>query len=200
MIAPFRIENLVFQFAGRFDYRWLDERGPEGMWMPACDVSVRRLFSQDASRYRKFLRFLRAGCFGYFLERDGQWIAYGWCTQPGSGYPPHLPRWSGKLGAFWIFYCHTREEFRGQGHYQRLLARLVAGARERAEDPLLLCDTLPENFASRSAVLKSGFAPMGVLTAYRPVRGVTVGGGWRRDRVHLPRLAAKRTASSGQAA
>lgn len=187
LMTPFRIKTLVYQFAGPPDHQWFDS-SPEFRWVPACTLSVRRLFRDDAARSRKFLHFLHSGCFGYFLERDGQWITYGWSTQPGCMQPPHLPLWIRRLGAHWIFYCHTREEFRSQGHYRRLLGRLVAGAYERASNPLLLCDTLPENVASRRAVLQAGFAPRGVLTAYRPVRGMVVGGSWRRDEAHVPRL------------
>lgn len=190
LLTPFRIETLVYQFTGPLDQQWLDSP-PELKWVPACGLSVRRLFRDDPARTRTFLQFLRSGCFGYFLERDGQWITYGWSMQPGSAHPPHLPQWTSDLGACWIYYCHTREEFRGQGHYKRLLARLVAGAHERASHPLVLCDTLPDNIASRRAVLQSGFAPRGVLTTYRPVRGMIVGGRWRRNDPHVPRIEPK---------
>lgn len=190
LIAPFRAETLVYQFTGPLEHRWFDDL-PAFKWVPACDLSVRRLFHEDAARSRKFLQFLHSGCFGYFLEQDGQWITYSWSTQPGSMPPPHLPGWTTGLGAHWIFYCHTREAFRRQGFYRRLLAQLVAGAQERAIGPLVLCDTLPENLASRSVVLQAGFVPRGMLTAYRPVPGVVIGGNWRRNEPHRPRLEPK---------
>lgn len=195
--VPFRIETLVYQFTGPVDHPWF-ELSPEFRWVPACGLSVRRLFDDDAARSRKFLQFLQSGCFGYFLERGGQWITYGWCTQPRTMPPPHLPLWAGDLGAYWIFYCHTREEFREQGHYKRLLARLVAGAHERASHPQVLCDTLPENFASRNAVLQSGFVPSGVVTAYGPGGGLIFGGSWRRNQPHEPRI--EPSSNSGQRA
>ena len=187
LMLPFRFETLVFQFTGSPDHPWFD-CGPEFKWVPACTLSVRRLFRDDAERSRKFLHFLHTGCFGYFLERDGQWITYGWSTQPGGMQPPHLPAWTRRLGAYWIFYCSTREEFRCQGHYKRLQSRLVAGACERTARPKVLCDTLPDNVASRRALLQAGFAPSGVLSAYRPVPGIVFGGSWRRDQAHAPRI------------
>lgn len=192
LVEPFRIDTLVYRFEGPLEFQWSDRISTGERWVPACDLSVRRYFGADELRCRKFLRFLRSGCFGYFLERGGKWISYGWCTQPDSAAPPpHLPRWTARLGAYWIFYCQTQEEHRNRGHYQRLLARLVAGARERASNPLVLCDTLPENFASRAAVLHTGFVPVGVLTTYRPVPGLVLGGDWRRDEKHLPRIPRK---------
>lgn len=199
LVGPFRVETLVYQFSGPLGHQWSD-CSAEFRWVPACDLSVRRLFEDDAARSRKFLQFLHSGCFGFFLERSGQWITYGWCTQPGSIPPPHLPAWTVGLGAYWIFYCHTREEFRDQGHYRRLLARLVGGAYERATNPLVLCDTLPENLASRRAVLQAGFAPHGVLTAYQPVNGLILGGRWRRDEPHVPRIDAKAGTASERVA
>lgn len=187
LAAPFRIETLVYQFTGPLGHQWFDD-SPEFRWVPACCLSIRRLFRDDAVRSRKFLDFLDAGCFGYFLERDGQWVTYGWSTQPKSMQPAHLPLWVADFEAYWIFYCRTREEFRGQGHYKRLLARLVAGAYERAASPLVLCDTMPDNSVSRRAVLRAGFSPRGVLSTYRPLPGMIVGGRWRRDEAHAPRI------------
>lgn len=188
LVEPFRVETLVYRFEGPLELQWADRGLPGERWVPACDLSVHRYFAADEARCRKFLRFLRSDCFGYFLERGGEWITYGWCTQPESAAPPHLPGWIARLGAYWIFYCHTREEYRNRGYYKRLLARLAAGAHERRSNPLVLCDTLPDNFASRIAVLQAGFAPVGVLTTYRPVPGIVVGGDWRRDETHVPRI------------
>ncbi len=196
----FRVETLVYEFKGPLEHQWFDDHSPEETLIPACDLSVRRLFREDEARCRKFQGFLRSGYFGYFLARRGQWITYGWCTQPGTPAPPHLPRWAGEPGAYWVFYCHTHEEFRGQGHFKRLLVRLVAEAYQRRENPLVLCDTLPGNFPSRSAALQAGFVPAGVLTAYRPMRGFIVGGAWRRDEAHIPRMTAKPAAVPEQAA
>jgi RimJ/RimL family protein N-acetyltransferase len=197
--VPFRIETLVYQFNGPLDHQWF-ESSPEFKWVPACRLSVQRLFGDDAERSRKFLQFLHSGCFGYFLERAGQWIAYGWSTQPESMPPPHLPHWVADLEAYWIFYCRTRDAFRGQGHYKRLLARLVAGAYERAANPLVLCDTSRDNLASRRAMLYAGFAPKGVLTTYQPLPGMIVGGRWRRAEAHVPRIERKSGKTSERAA
>lgn len=194
----FRVETLVYQYAGA-GAQCADL--PEGFaWHPATEASVRKLFAQDSPRRRRFLRFLRSGWFGFFLAGGDEWITYGWCTPPATPHPPHLPRWAGGLGAYWIFYCHTREEFRGKGHYQRLLSRLVCGAYQRAGAPLVLCDTLPGNLASRRAVIKAGFSPAGVLEAFRPVRGLVIGGGWQREAMHVPLLRTQSGEAGEQAA
>jgi hypothetical protein len=161
-------------------------------WVEASEASVCALFASDPGRRRRFLHFLRAGTMGIFLVRSGRWITYGWSTLPGLYAPPHLPRWTRGLNAYWIFYCHTREEFRGQGHFKHLLARLVDAAYAREPHPLVLCDTLPGNFASRSVALQIGFVPVGVLRAYRVgvpgLGGIAMGGAWRTEEAHRPQM------------
>jgi hypothetical protein len=165
--------------------------------MAASATSINLLFARDSNRFKSFRRFLRAGAWGIFLARDDQWVSYGWCAPATIAHPPHLPRWSRSVGAHWIFYCHTRRQFRGQGCYKRLLRQIVnrveVGA-DGTQAPLILCDTLPDNFASRWAVMQAGFVPKGIVTAYHfgvpRLGGVSVGGGWDRDREHMPGMAA----------
>jgi len=187
-----RIQTLVYEFAGGSSLSHLPAGSLEDNWREASENSINLLFSRDPERHRSFLHFLRSGAWGLFLARDGQWICYGWCAPPQILNPPHLPGWARSLGAHWIFYCHTREEFRRQGNYRRLLARLVDLVRSRTENPLILCDTLPDNFASRSVVLQSGFAARGVIDAYHLrvplLGGLTIGGHWQQKQPHRPSM------------
>jgi hypothetical protein len=187
-----RLQTLVFQFAEE-PHDSIQAAPLPGAWMRTSLNSINLLFAHDADRRQRFLRFLRAGAWGLFLVHNSKWAAYGWCTSPGGPRPPHLPRWSRSLGAHWIFSCHTRTEFRRKGFYRRMLRQLVDSIRARTDDPLILCDTLPENFASRGAVLRSGFIPRGVVNTYYIgvpyLGGITFGGCWRPEEPHWPEMA-----------
>ncbi len=188
LASMFRIETLVYQFIG-FRKKQVPVPGVgRGVFFRASESSIHFLFSEDAIRRRLFLRFLRDGFSGVFLVRNGRWVSYGWYTSPGAGRPPHLPPWAGQMGAYWIFHCRTREEYRNQGNYKRLLAQIAQLINVRDDAAWVLCDTLPDNFASRSAVLQSGFRPAGVLTSYCPVPGVFLKSLWDRQREHFPPL------------
>lgn len=200
MLYP--VQTLVYQFAGPM------EPVPAGLgvgtWIPAGQSSVNLLFAEDAERRRRFLRFLDMGAWGIFLVRNLEWVAYGWVTPPGIANPPHLPRWTRFLGAHWIFYCHTRAEHRRKGFYKSLLRQIVDRIRARDESARILCDTLPENFASRRAVLQSGFVPKGVVTSYHfnlpPFGGFTFGGCWQTKEPHRPEMAIATPAARQSAA
>ena len=188
LASLFHIETLAFQYNGALRTQPPRLGSARDEWFRASEGSIHFLFAYDPSRSRLFLHFFRAGFFGVFLVRGGRWVSYGWCTPPGIGRPPHLPRWAGKLSAFWIFYCHTREGFRCQGNYKRVLAQIVYLAGLRARHPLIFCDTLPDNFASRNALLQSGFTPAGVITSCRPFPGLFLRSRWERSQPHLPVL------------
>jgi len=189
ILSKFRVETLVYQFAGPEDTSWLEKDSREEIWISANENSIRWLFRADSSRRDKFLRFLRAGYSGLFLVRNGEWISHGWITQPGNrGYPPHLPRQVSDVGAYWIFYCHTRKPFRNQGIQKRLIAQFVNLIRTPQPDAVVLCDALPDNVASNRAAKQTGFIPFGVVVTYKlwvPLVGtVALGGQWVRDQPH----------------
>lgn len=188
-----RAKTLVYRFAGPPE-RWrVESRTAQEAWIRASQSSIALLFVADSCRRRRFLRFLRSGFLGYFLVREGQWIGYGWCAPPGSGRPPHLPRWAGGVGAYWVFDCCAREGTCAQESHAHLLTHLVTFAYARESNPLLLCEMQPENLVWRHAALQAGFTPLGILTAYRvwiPGFGcVALGGVWRRDAAHSPEVA-----------
>lgn len=190
LVSKFRVETLVYQFTGPEKTSWLERDSQEERWIHASENSIRWLFRADPSRRRKFLRFLRAGYFGLFLVRNGEWVSHGWITQPRNrAYPPHLPRRVSDLGAYWIFYCHTRKPFRNQGIQKRLIAQFVNLVRTRQPDGMVVCDVLPNNIPSIRAAIQSGFIPFGVVVTYRLwvpfAGGLILGGEWLRDQPHF---------------
>ena len=189
-----RAKTLVYRFTGPPE-RWrVESRTAREAWIRASQSSIALLFAADGQRRHRFLRFLRSGFLGYFLVREDKWIGYGWCATPDSGRPPHLPRWAGGVGAYWIFECCVRHGACPEGSCQQLLAHLVTFAFVRESSPLLLCEMQPENLTWRQAALQAGFTPLGVLSAYRlwfpGVGAIALGGIWRRDVVHAPEIAA----------
>lgn len=149
---------------------------------------IRTAFGCDPARVERFRKYAAAGYTGLVLVRAGQWISYGWCSNLRSPCPPHLPQWTGTLGAYWIFGCHTRAQFRGRGFYKQLLRRLIALAYKDHASPRIYIDTHAENIPSRRAILASGFAPHGVFSAYRmwaPFVGYRiVAGRWHSKEPH----------------
>jgi RimJ/RimL family protein N-acetyltransferase len=162
---------------------------PDGCeWQLASSRSVQEVFGNDPRRLQRFQRYLKANYAGLFLVRGGQWVCYGWFSHPHSAGPPHLPRWSGRLGAYWIFGCHTHASFRQHGFYKRLLLRLTELIRQREDVAEIYIDTYVSNIPSRRAILASGFKPRGVATTCRgwaPLLGTyALAGKWRRRESH----------------
>ena len=182
-------KTLVFRHDGIADTSRDEERVSGATWLIANSENVRELFREDAQRSRLFLRFLASGCLGLLLVRDGEWIAYGWSTRPGKGRPPHLPQGVQSLDCHWIFGCHTRREFRGQGIYRRLLKRMVALVGKEDCGPVYT-DVLPENMASQAAVLASGFNRCGVTRTFKlwipRLAHLPLTGSWTHDEPRLP--------------
>jgi RimJ/RimL family protein N-acetyltransferase len=160
----------------------------DGQWQIADPGSIRSLFAGDQRLGDRFQSFLAEGCVGVILVRDGQWISYGWCAQPERGNPPHLPGWVRTLRAYWIFYCHTKEGFRGRGIYKQLLKRHQMLAFEKQPGAAIYADAYPENCASRRAILSAGFSPRGLFTTYKlwipRIGKFVLAGSWRREEPH----------------
>jgi hypothetical protein len=160
---------------------------PGATWHLADPASIRGVFAYDPKRRNLFLHFLQSGCLGLLLLLNNEWIAYGWTTQPKSGRPHHLPHWAERLGASWIFYCHTKVSFCGLGIYKPLFAHIVALARESGSRPVYI-DALPEDVTSRRAILASGFSPCGVTTTFKlwlpGIASIPLAGSWSIDTPH----------------
>jgi len=152
-------------------------------WRLITDENLGRLFGSEPARRETFAAFLRAGHVGIVREEAGRWIAYGWLATPSSGPPDHLP--DSASGRWWIFYCRTVEDRRGEGHYRRAVTRLVDEARVRAaEEVPVFIDTREDNLPARRAVERLGFSPRGVVTIYRIPRTSVRWAVWRRRQPH----------------
>lgn len=159
-------------------------------WIDADHQSVNSLFADYPIHRKIFSRFLDDSFIGLFLVHRDHWISYGWSSQPGQKQPPHLPPWVSHLSAYWVFYCHTKEEFRGRGFYKQLLARMVDKARHCEPNPTVYVDAFTANTASRRSIVSAGFNPAGVLTTYKfwvpRIAQIAVAGSWRRQQQHPP--------------
>ena len=171
-------------------YRLADDgRASEGEAPPlvsrsqASVDSVCRLFNDDAPRRSVFLSFLHRGLWGAFFHEGSSWWTYAWISRPSTAGPGHLPPWAGRLDAYWIFYCRTREAHRGRGLYGAAMGQLIA--RARREDPRaeIYVDTTAPNRSSRRAILRAGFEPCGVALVL-DLPGLPPRGVWLRGRAH----------------
>ena len=114
------------------------------------------------ARARLFQTLLRQGYQGMLLASDEAWMAYGWMATPVTPPPIHLPLQ--QKGRYWIFYCHTAVNHRGQGHYQRILNLLLQeAARQGGVGQTMFIDTTVDNGASRKAILRVGFNSCGTI-------------------------------------
>ena len=150
---------------------------------PASVDSVCRLFNDDAHRRSVFLSFLRRGIRGVFFHEGSSWWTYAWTSRPSTAGPGHLPRWAGRLDAYWIFYCRTRQAHRGRGFYGAAMGRLIARARREDPQAEIYIDTTVGNRPSRRAILKAGFQPRGVALVL-DIPGLRPRGIWLKGRPH----------------
>jgi RimJ/RimL family protein N-acetyltransferase len=141
----------------------LDKPSIECSYIKATNENLSNYFHSDSKKISLFKKFLGNGCQGIYLVNNREWIAYGWITKPNIGKPPHLPNWIKIFGFCWIFYCHTKEEYRGKGFYKMLLQLLITMALENYPQNRIMIDTSIENIASRKAIRSVGFLPNGII-------------------------------------
>ena len=198
LVSRFRSKLTVFRHADAGSDPAVTHPAGE-TWVLADPAGIDALFARDAALRKHFRRFLEAGCIGVFLTRDEQWVSYGWISTPDGWVPPHLPRWVARLGGYWFFHGHTKQAFRGQGCFKRLLARRVAVIKERDPEGAIYVDTDVSKFASRRALQSVGFRACGVLITYKlwvPRLGSRVlYGSWSRNETHPPVPLARRMGS-----
>lgn len=123
-------------------------------------------YFNGSSRKNTFLRHLKNGSSGYFLVSENEWVTYAWMSVPESKLPKHIPFWVKDENVYWIYYCRTKENFRGNGFYKAALKMLIIEAYEKSGDPKIFIDTISNNVSSRRAILSSGFLPEGIITAW----------------------------------
>jgi len=159
-----------------FDFTW------------ASAESVKALFRDDQLCHR-FLGFLATGFSGLVFHRHNTWVAYAWMTNPSTAGPPHLPNWTRELGANWIFYCRTRQGFRGRGLYKCALQMLIREAFQESSEAKVMIDTSPANIPSRRAILATGFEPKGAIVTHQlaiPRVARWAWGSWDEEFKHPP--------------
>ena len=150
---------------------------------------ITHLFKKDRVLQNRFCKFLARGFRGivWYNEED-EWVSYAWISLPETSGPPHLPRYIRQLPVYWIFYCRTKEEYRGRGFYKASLSILCNWARERDPKAEIYIDTEPSNVPSRKAIEVVGFTPAGIISVWMlrlPKLGsVVIGGSWNREDKH----------------
>jgi RimJ/RimL family protein N-acetyltransferase len=167
LLSRIRSTELVFRYDENDGVACEKDSPDQPTWINADRENVESIFDGDRRLAKLFQNFLQEGCIGLVLVQNRNWICYGWMSIPGKSPPPQLPRWIRELDVYWIFYCHTREGFRGRGHYKRLLRQLVGRARNREARTEIYIDTQLDNIASRRAITATGFRPCGMIETYK---------------------------------
>ena len=146
------------------------------------------IFGKDKILQNRFLEFWAKGFKGITWGKENEWISYAWMSLPETFGPPHLPRHIQRLPVYWIFYCRTKEEYRGRGLYKASLSILCHWARERDPKAEIYIDTEPDNLPSRKAVEDVGFLPAGIITTWTlnlpKLRWIIIRGQWNKDADH----------------
>jgi len=154
-----------------------------GSWTKLDTAHVERLFADDHNRVAVFHRYLSTGQAGIALERNDEWLAYGWLATPTSGPPDHVP--GSARGRYWIHYCRTSERHQGRGLYRQTIHRLLNEAEARAGAPSAVwIDTREDNAAARRGIERVGFEPDGVISLWRLPKASLRLSIWRRKHEH----------------
>lgn len=130
--------------------------------------SLERFFYHDKNRLKIFLKFQKKGFIGLLLHSQAEWISYTWMTTPYSDTPSHLPPWIQSLNAYWIFYSHTKENYRRQGLFKLSLKLLLNQVHEieKNKQPSVYIDTKVQNIPSRRGISSVGFDESGIMVCY----------------------------------
>lgn len=158
---------------------------------PATKNSVYGFFGDDRKRHDVFMEYVRKKYVGLILHNNSEWLAYAWMSNPLSEGPPHLAPSLKSLCPYWIFYCHTKQRFRGRGFYKLSLRQMLKRAREHMDElkrrlPVYI-DTERSNVASRRGIISAGFKEKGVVVCYYlriPGHKVILKQKWLWDRSH----------------
>ena len=114
-------------------YRYTDDIPEEDplpndlVWNQATQGLLDRLFKDDEPRSKALSMLLRKGALGVLIHNSASWAGHCFVAPPGISLPSHLPK-SLTKDFWWMFYMHTKDDFRGQGlqkAYIRLCLILV---------------------------------------------------------------------------
>jgi len=180
-----RVE-LVFKFPYKLKKESYELAHPFSR-MPANLNTVVRYFPTDPLN-TIFLNFIKDNFYGVFICENGNWVAYGWMSRPSTPGPIHLSPAIQKLKVFWIFYCHTKESFRGRGLYKTVLRILIQQAFHENKEAEIYMDTQLDNIPARKAILTVGFKPQGTVYTYKfgiPKIKIWNWCKWNKEAVHL---------------
>ena len=153
-------------------------------WTYLEPASIERLFADQPTLKRRFLRFHRQGAVGVAICHGRTWLTYAWMATPEGRQPYHLP--SEAHGHYWIYEGHTREVVRGRGLLGFALRLLISTAfcREQFQPTTVYADIRPDNTPSRRAALRQGFRPAGKFATWRLPKSSVVKGTWDPAAVH----------------
>ncbi|MBN2354933.1 GNAT family N-acetyltransferase [candidate division KSB1 bacterium] len=136
-----------------FEFKTFDET--------ALDLAFK---SKEPGRYKLFIKFLYAGYIGVYCDSGGKILAYGWgMVHRGDERffsNNHLPLSDGEGH---IFYCYTKEAFRGHNLYSGIIYRLAETIFAEGAH-LLWIDTNDDNLPAQKGILKVGFRLYGIMT------------------------------------
>lgn len=156
-------------------------------WLPVTEQAICSFFLKDVRRKTAFLQFLRNGHYGVILYVGNEWVNHLWMSLPNTFGPPHLPNSIKREPVYWLFYGHTREEFRGQGYQKLALRLLTEKALNKDAQAKIYGDTRADNIASRKSFISVGFEPKGVINTHElriPRIKSWVWGSWDMDEEH----------------
>ncbi len=156
-------------------------------WTTATRESVMSFFGYDRWRRDTFARFLHKGYWGVILYIGNDWVNYGWVSRPETLGPPHLPRDVQEEQVYWLFYQHTRAEYRGRGYYKLALGIQIEQILAQDRIARVRIDARDNNTASRRGILSVGFNPKGVVNTREltiPRIKTLVWGNWDMDMEH----------------
>lgn len=180
-----RVSYLVYEYGGQCP---AIARGTSDVSCAFLNAKlISHFFDADHQRKRTFTQFIKKGFVGLILYRGDEWITYAWMSTPFSMQPVHLPPWGSKLGAYWIFYCGTKEQHRNRGYYKLAMRFLIQYAFETGPNPTVYIDTDVSNIPSRRAILSVGFQPRGILECIKcgiPKVGYLTFGRWEKGVQH----------------
>ncbi len=139
---------------------------PEGLtWDIASDVLINKLFYGHKARGEALKKLLAQGAVGIIVHDQQKWAAHAFFSPPGIILPKHISkRITNKY--WWLFYMHTKPEFRGRGLQKAciyLRLNLISKHNKSLEN--IMIDSGIDNILSLKNIHNAGFRQTGVITS-----------------------------------